>query len=524
MSEVSRSSAQSAVDTIRNETSPSANTAERVGAAMRNNVDSVMWNNKGLASARPGSSTIVGDVYFATDTGVTSRWDGSAWVEYTASSGELADDPPENVTKSTALTGTSGQAAREDHKHDVSTAAPAATGVATASGEGAATTLARSDHTHQSNTAPVNVTKATAAIGTSGQPARADHKHDITTAAAVELTDSTNAEGAATSLARSNHTHAHGNRGGGTLHAVATTGTAGFMSAADKTKIDGLSYTANQIPVVNPGGTAFGYVGVSMVAGQTVLQVTNTFPGFQLLDSNATAGARAWRTVTAASDTLEEQIMGDDGTTFGATYGRIAGRTGTTLSGMIRHFFIPLDMNASPVTNLTYATFDENASIPTPAANHGNIGVVAGIETGNPNYPSLVDDAGQAWRLIKSKDLVRTDYRNDDLDDSTTQTFLTLATVNNFAYKVNVFVTARDGANQTAQLEYEARYVHVNSALTKKTEQPSATNYDDHGGFDGALVLDVTGTSIRIRWTGPNEAHRLETRIEVHRLPCSAPT
>jgi hypothetical protein len=83
-------------------------------------------------------------------------------------------------------------------------------------------------------------TKAAAAIGTSGQPARADHKHDVSTAAAVELTDSTNAEGAATSLARSNHTHAHGNRGGGTLHAAATTSVDGFMSAADKTAHDAL--------------------------------------------------------------------------------------------------------------------------------------------------------------------------------------------------------------------------------------------------------------------------------------------
>jgi hypothetical protein len=63
----------------------------------------------------------------------------------------------------------------------------------------------------------------------------------LATAAAVELTDSTNAEGAAQSFARSNHTHAHGNRGGGALHAAVTTLINGFMSAADKTKLDGLS-------------------------------------------------------------------------------------------------------------------------------------------------------------------------------------------------------------------------------------------------------------------------------------------
>lgn len=158
----------------------------------------------------------------------------TVWTIYGSVGVSLTGSAPANVTKAAAAVGVATDAARADHKHDISTAAPTATGVATASGEGSATTLARSDHTHQSNTSPANVTKAAAAIGTSGQPARADHKHDITTAAAIELTDATNAEGAATSLARSNHTHAHGNRSGGTLHADATDSVAGFMSAAMK--------------------------------------------------------------------------------------------------------------------------------------------------------------------------------------------------------------------------------------------------------------------------------------------------
>lgn len=89
--------------------------------------------------------------------------------------------------------------------------------------------------------APADVTKAASAVGISIDAARADHKHDITTASAVELTDSTDAEGAATTLARSDHTHAHGARGGGTLHALAVaSGAAGFMSGSDKAKLDAL--------------------------------------------------------------------------------------------------------------------------------------------------------------------------------------------------------------------------------------------------------------------------------------------
>ena len=142
-------------------------------------------------------------------TGVaTASGEGSATTLARSDHSHQSNTAPASVTKAAAAVGTSGEPARADHKHDVTTAAPGATGVATASGEGSATTLARSDHSHQSNTAPANVTKAAAAIGTSGQPARADHKHDVTTAtASAQAPGDAAAEGAATSLARSDHKH-----------------------------------------------------------------------------------------------------------------------------------------------------------------------------------------------------------------------------------------------------------------------------------------------------------------------------
>jgi|GEM_PF-5836250 len=105
-------------------------------------------------------------------------------------------------------------------------------------------------------TAPVNVTKDTAAVGTGMTAARHDHKHDIATATAVDITDSSSAEGDSTSLARANHTHAHGSRGGGALHANATTSVAGFMTAADKTKLDGITSEATKYATVYVGGDA----------------------------------------------------------------------------------------------------------------------------------------------------------------------------------------------------------------------------------------------------------------------------
>lgn len=65
-----------------------------------------------------------------------------------------------------------------------------------------------------------------------------------------DITDALGSAGVAGTASRSDHTHGHGDRGGGTLHALATTLVAGFMSAADKTKLDGLATTWRD-PVAN---------------------------------------------------------------------------------------------------------------------------------------------------------------------------------------------------------------------------------------------------------------------------------
>lgn len=85
--------------------------------------------------------------------------------------------------------------------------------------------------------APADVTKSAALVGVGVTAARVDHKHDVSTAAVSNITDSTNSEGSATSLSRSDHGHAHGNRSGGSLHALATTSAAGFMSASQVSSV-----------------------------------------------------------------------------------------------------------------------------------------------------------------------------------------------------------------------------------------------------------------------------------------------
>jgi hypothetical protein len=60
----------------------------------------------------------------------------------------------------------------------------------------------------------------------------------LTTASPTTISDSSNSAGVANSFSRSDHVHAHGNRGGGTLHSAVTQSVNGFMSSSDKTKLD----------------------------------------------------------------------------------------------------------------------------------------------------------------------------------------------------------------------------------------------------------------------------------------------
>lgn len=194
--------------------------------------------------------------------------------------------PPSVAAASSAGTGTS--AARGDHTHGHgdqaggtlhATATPASPGfmsdadkgkldgitpgatvtplsgaappnVASASGAGSDTSAARADHTHGHGDQAGGTLHATATPATPGFMSNADKgKLDgIAPGATATPLSSTpppnvaaaSGAGSNTSAARSDHTHGHGNQAGGTLHATATNATAGFMSAADKTKLDAL--------------------------------------------------------------------------------------------------------------------------------------------------------------------------------------------------------------------------------------------------------------------------------------------
>ncbi|MDX1421546.1 MAG: hypothetical protein R3322_00310 [Kiloniellales bacterium] len=74
--------------------------------------------------------------------------------------------------------------------------------------------------------------------------------------APIAISDTTNSAGSANSFPRSDHVHAHGSRGGGTLHTAATAGVSGFMSAADKSKLDGIPASATSNAAASQNSTS----------------------------------------------------------------------------------------------------------------------------------------------------------------------------------------------------------------------------------------------------------------------------
>lgn len=75
--------------------------------------------------------------------------------------------------------------------------------------------------------------------GVSTALSRADHVHNVPTAVPVSIGTS-NVTGVANSFSRSDHVHDHGTQSNGDLHEAATIAKNGFMSSADKARLDGM--------------------------------------------------------------------------------------------------------------------------------------------------------------------------------------------------------------------------------------------------------------------------------------------
>lgn len=178
----------------------------------------------------------------------------------------LTGSAPVNVTKAAAAVGVATDAARADHKHDVATAAAVALTVGGANAEGSSSSLARADHTHAlAAGTPVAVTVGGSNTeGAASTAARSDHTHALAAGTPVALTvGGSNTEGVAATAARSDHVHA--------IAAGTPVSIGGSNSAGAATTFARADHVHRMLEVtpVPPGPPATG--GTGALAGQVLL-------------------------------------------------------------------------------------------------------------------------------------------------------------------------------------------------------------------------------------------------------------
>lgn len=134
----------------------------------------------------------------------------------------------------------------------------------------------------------------------------------------VQIGTSNNA-GAANTIARGDHVHAHGNQIGGTLHAIATTLVAGFMSALDKAKLDAATAAATVSTLVFRD--ASGSFAANEITADLVGDVSGNLTG------NVTGN------VSGSAGSFTGALVGDVTGTQGATVvSTVGGKTAAAVS------------------------------------------------------------------------------------------------------------------------------------------------------------------------------------------------
>ncbi len=170
-----------------------------------------------------------------------ATWDGVAWTFTIPENGWATyAETPEIIYIFDGVTwnGLSTTPLSDAVPQDIGTAAA-----------GIGTAASRDDHVHSLGTPgapPDTLTFTPGVAGSSVTPAREDHRHRLATASPVTI-GTANAGGTSTSGVRSDHVHAHGNQTSGSLHAVAVaSGANGFISGADQAKLDSITASYRQ--------------------------------------------------------------------------------------------------------------------------------------------------------------------------------------------------------------------------------------------------------------------------------------
>ena len=221
----------------------------------------------------------------------------------------LSNSAPDEITPDqTGAAGTSSDAARADHVHAISAAAPSSNLTATTTNaEGSSTSFSRADHSHALTTgAPTsNLTATTTnATGSSASLSRADHSHAITTGTPGTIQpDDSAAAGTSASLARADH-----------VHAIA----AGAASSITGTNAEGTSTSFARADHNHALGT--GVVGATQLASSVSAFLVPTGAVIPFAGSTAPSG---W--LLCDGDSYSTTTYADLFAVIGYTYGNFSG-------------------------------------------------------------------------------------------------------------------------------------------------------------------------------------------------------
>lgn len=237
--------------------------------------------------------------------------------------------------------------------------------------------------------------------GTATSLARSDHSHALDVGTPVQIGTSNNA-GASNAGVRADHVHAHGNQTVGTLHAAVTTTVNGFMSAADKVKLDAATNanTASTLVMRDASGNfAAGTITANLsgnaTSATTAGSATN-FTGSLVGDVTGTQGATVVSTVgTSSAANVHSAELLANAATDANTASTIVKRdaSGNFIAGAIT----AKSVEVNGTGGAGFLQLDTQSSTPaTPAA--GNVKVYTNTSNGF-NRVREIDSNGSTFAL-----------------------------------------------------------------------------------------------------------------------------
>ena len=260
-------------------------------------IDDTKHGSRGGGSLHSAATTSVAGFMSGGD---KTKLDGIATG---ATNTPLTASAPANVTKSAAVVGVATDAARADHKHDITTAAASSLTATTTNTEGTATSLARSDHTHSiSSAAPSALTVGGSNVtGTSSDFSRADHIHALPAFGSIAGTF-TEGNDSRLSNARTPTSHAASHQDGGGDE-ISVAGLSGQLADAQKVTVR-----------VNGGSDLGPQARLNFIAGTNVtLSGANDGINNEVdITINATGGGGGGTTITSDIVSVDFGVRGDN--------------------------------------------------------------------------------------------------------------------------------------------------------------------------------------------------------------------